>query len=187
MPGNTYTEIEKKNAILWLFTHLDNTGRPKVAEGQRQLQISTSALSTWFHAEMEKPETDRLVSVTEIFETRRILWENIKGDWISRYREMIPNLLQRVHDTVLDDTSDARDIRHLIQGLSDAVKVTALLSGDVTSRTQQSIDSTARTETIHRFELPVKTEAAFEVIEGVRAMPPVSTAFEVVEPDQAEE
>ena len=187
MPGNTYTEIEKKNAILWLFTHLDNNGRPKVAEGQRQLKISSSALSTWFRAEIDKPEPDRLVSVTEINETKRILWDNIKGGWIERYRVMIPLLLQRVHDTVLDDTSDARDIRHLIQGLSDAVKVTALLSGDVTSRTQQSIDSTARTETIHRFELPVKTEAAFEVIEGVRAIDTGGTAFEVVEPDQAEE
>jgi len=93
-------------------------------------------------------------------------WRETKREVYADLDATARNMAQRMRMSSEDMEYDARDLRHLAQAQDVSVKTVALVSGDVTSRTQQNTTA-EHTHNVRVFAVPEKDTAAFQTVEGV--------------------
>ncbi len=98
------------------------------------------------------------------------LYAGVQHDIIPKILDGWQGNVDRYQSEANDKNGDARDLRHIAQAMDTATKLLQLLSGRVTSRSQQQT-TIERTDTVRIIEIPSKGSEAIEQRDGLKPLP----------------
>lgn len=180
MPKHVKPNIRRKINELALII-LKPDGTPNKREIARLTKTSTTTVTSTLNK--LKPGILETPDPKHVQETIETLYNGIQNDIIPSMLRGYGHTVRRFEAHAADPNSDARDLAHITKAMDISTKILQLLSGRVTSRTQQD-HTVKRTETIKVIAVPAKDTAAFAHADGLKQLP---TSYETDAPRKDED
>jgi hypothetical protein len=159
-----------KKVLLLAQTCIKPNGKPNIAEIARQSKVGlTTARRIIEESRVQVPD--------DVSAEIALSWSKAKYETSDKLVSGVKAIVERFATSASDPDYDARDLKHLAGAQTEAIKATALVAGDVTSRTQQNIEQTVE-HNVKLFSVPKKDTAAFTITEGTKDSLPESYDIE---------
>ena len=169
MPRNLPDTIVKQ-----IFLHAELLKHPDGRPNQSAIAKKLGLGVTTVHQRLKKiPARKEDLPKEEVVEKlKEQLWDDVQNEVAESLMTSHKTLVDRWKEC-LENNFDARDVRHMAQALDVNVKTISLMTGGVTSRTQQNqtVDHTVKHEVI---QVPAKESAAFLTEQGVKGELPAA-------------
>ena len=156
------------NQVMW------EDGTPHVREIARKVGVGPSTVTKHLNHTPVTPQTKPDPKTVEAY--TKTIFDETQKEIAPRLVRGFRNVAIRWDKITADMESDARDVRHIAQAVDVNAKTISLLSGGVTSRSQQN-QTSEHTHNVRVFQVPEKDTAAFQTQDGAKVQ--IEESYEV--------